>query len=79
MKDFLGRELAVGDYVVIDGPQYGTFALGTIVKMFDDRVSVYHYNDWNNDPPQWKTMLREGRQTVKVEGPDVTLKMLTIG
>lgn len=79
MQDFLGRELAVGDTVAVTGPQAQTLVVGVIEVLFEQRAIVRYCNEWNDDPPQWRTMSCKSHSAVKVEGPEVTLKLLSFG
>ena len=73
MKDFLGRELALGDYVIFNGPYNGGMKLGKIIKFTPQYIRVEY--------PGWKGKMtdttRTSNQCVRVEGPDLTFFLLS--
>jgi hypothetical protein len=56
MRDFLGRELNLGDYVIFMKQHYREFGMGKIIKFTPQKVRV-----------KWGT----SEQLVKVEGEEV--------
>jgi hypothetical protein len=76
VKDFLGRELAVGDVVAFEGVNGGGLVLGRIEKFTPKQASMTpltDHNSWN-----WrKTITRYSSQCVKVDSADVTMFLLT--
>lgn len=51
MRDFFGRELAVGDRVAFIPNGYRDLAVGTIVAFTPRQVRVSYVNTWNHGPP----------------------------
>lgn len=50
-KDFLGRELAVGDEVVVTPKNYRGLIRATVVKMTSQKVRLAYKNTWNFGKP----------------------------
>jgi hypothetical protein len=75
MKDFLGRELTVGDVVAFEGVNGGGLVLGRIEKFSPKQASMTPLTDHNS----WthRTISRYSSQCVKVDDADVTLFLLT--
>jgi len=74
MKDFLGRELAVGDVVAFEGVNGGGLVLGRIEKFTPKQASLTPLTEnysWR------KTITRYSSQCVKVDSADVTMFLLT--
>jgi len=44
MKDFLGKELQIGDSVVVVVPNYREFVLAQIVAFTPKKVHLLHWN-----------------------------------
>jgi uncharacterized phage-like protein YoqJ len=72
-KDFLGRELAVDDFVVFMKQHYRELKLAKI-KRFTKTGKPYicWQTKWGE-----RELLQNGSQLVKVEGPDLTAFLLT--
>lgn len=72
-RDFLGRELAVDDFVVFMRQHYRELKLGRI-KTFTKtgKPRVCWQTNWGE-----QELLQEGSQVVKVEGPDLTAFLLS--
>ena len=72
-RDFLGRELAVDDFVVFMRQHYRELKLGRI-KTFTKtgKPRVCWQTKWGE-----QELLQEGSQVVKVEGPDLTAFLLS--
>ena len=72
-KDFLGREIAVGDFVIFMRQSYRELKLGKI-KSFTKtgKPRVCWRTKWGE-----RELLQNGDQVVKVEGPDLTAFLLT--
>ena len=64
-RDFLGRELNLGDYVIFMKQHYREFGMGKIVKFTPQKVRV----KWG--PAPWAELLQTADQLVKVEGEEV--------
>lgn len=77
MKDFLGRELEIGDSVIIMAPKYRHLVLARIIKFTPTQVRVAFMNTWNYGKPGYYTeLLQSPSQLTKVDGPDLTLYLL---
>ena len=74
MKDFLGRELALGDSVIIIAPNYRHFVLARVIKFTPKQVRVAYNNDWNGYG--YCELLQSPSQLTKVDGPDLTMYLL---
>jgi hypothetical protein len=82
MKDFLGHNLEIGDYVIMIAPQYRELALGKINAFTPKKVSI---NNWilrdsllSIDPAEYNT-LQSPKQLLKVDGPMLTAYILKRG
>ena len=76
MKDFLNRELALGDYVVFSGAYNGGMKLGKIIKFTPKNIKIEHPGaGWYAGT--MTSTLRASGQTVRVEGPDLTFFLLS--
>lgn len=64
-RDFLGRELAVGDYVMFMKQHYREFGMGKIIKFTPQKVRVKYGNF------DWMEILQTAEQLCKVEGEEV--------
>jgi hypothetical protein len=72
-KDFLGRELAIGDRVIMMASHAREFKLAQVVKFTPKKVKVA----WAEY--DWATLTTESERFVRVEGPDLTWYLLTKG
>lgn len=72
-KDFLGRELAVDDFVIFMRQGYRELKLAK-VKSFTKtgKPRICWQTKWGE-----QELLQDGTQVVKVEGPDLTAFLLT--
>lgn len=75
MKDFLGRELTVGDVVAFEGVNGGGLVLGRIEKFSPKQASMTPLTDHSSWT--YRTISRYSAQCVKVDDADVTLFLLT--
>ena len=73
MKDFLLRELALDDYVIIKSPYGANLKLGKIVKFTPKQIRV-EYPGWRGE---MTSSVRYPQEVVKVEGPDLTFFLLS--
>lgn len=78
-KDFLNRELAIDDYVVFPAPNGGGMKLGKIIKFTPRQIRVeWTYKaSWRNNEILKDSAPRYSSQCVKVEGPDLTMYLLS--
>ena len=51
MKDFLGKEINIGDQVVLTAPRYRHFVKATVIAFTPKQVRVEFLNTWNYGPP----------------------------
>jgi hypothetical protein len=70
--DFIGRELAIDDSVLIIVPNYREYALARVIAFTPKQVRVIygHPTYGNREILQWPSQL------VKMDGPDLTLHLL---
>ena len=72
IKDFLGRELAVDDFVVFMRQGYRELKLGKIKRFTKTgKLRICWSTKWGE-----QELLQDGNQLVKVEGPDLTAMIL---
>lgn len=64
MQDFLGKELAEGDWVVLNPHGYKNFVRGQIVAFTAKMVRVEYVFDWR--PHIKETILREPSNLVRI-------------
>lgn len=77
MRDYLGNEIAVGDYVIFMYPNYRMLSLGKIIKLTDKRVRLTHkHHQRENDE---KEFLTEPDMVVKINPEDVAKHLLING
>lgn len=77
MKDFVGQELVVGDFVAFVRPQYRELALGQITSFTPKKVHVsykLHYansmNDFLSDPFNLVRIESNDALVIKLKGND---------
>ena len=76
MKDFLGRELEIGNLVAFEGVNGGGLVLGRIERFSPKQAAISPLTDHNSWSSR-KTISRYSSQCVKVDDADVTLFLLT--
>lgn len=64
-RDFLGRELNMGDYVIFMRQHYREFGMGKIIKFTPQKVRVKYGNH------DFMEILQTAEQLVRVEGEEV--------
>lgn len=80
MKDFLNRDLELGDSVIIIAPGYRHFVLARVIKFTQTQVRVAFMNTWNYaDAGSYTELLQRPYQLTKVDGPDATAYILRKG
>lgn len=69
MKDFLGRELAKDDILVIRMPDYAGLCLARILNFTSQKVRVEYFNTWNygQHKPHRMTRLLDSFMVVKMD------------
>jgi hypothetical protein len=70
-KDYLLRTLEIGDFVVYMRQNYREMNLARIYAFTASGKVRIRWGDY-----QCQTLLQEGSQLVKVEGPDLTMFLL---
>jgi hypothetical protein len=70
-KDYLLRPLEIGDFVVYMRQSYREMNLARIYAFTASGKVRIRWGD-----SDYQTLLQEGRQLVKVEGPDLTMFLL---
>lgn len=78
-KDFLKRELELGDYVVFPAPGGAGMKLGKIIKFTPKQIRVeWTYKaTWRNNEILSDSAPRYSNQCVRVEGSDLTMYLLS--
>ena len=76
-RDFLKRELAIDDYVVFPGPYGGGMKLGRIVKFTPQQIRVEWTYKLRSGAVVTRDTTRRSRECVRVEGPDLTMYLLS--
>ena len=66
-KDYLGRTLELDDYVIYMKQHSRELHLGQIIKFTATGKARVRWAEHD-----WAVLLQEGKQLVKVEGPDLT-------
>ena len=75
-KDFLKRDLEIGDYIVFPAPYGGGMKLGKVVKFTPKQVRIEWTYKWR-DQVRTESTPRYSNQCVRVEGPDLTMYLLS--
>jgi hypothetical protein len=70
MRDFLGRELQLDDYVIFQQQHYRGYRLGKVIKFTPQKVRV-KYGD-----SKYCELLQAPEQLVKVEGQEAVMYYL---
>jgi hypothetical protein len=76
VKDFLNRELAIDDYVVFPAP-YGGMKLGKVIRFTPKQIRVEWTEKSYRGVVASNSAPRYADQCVKVEGPDLTMYLLS--
>lgn len=67
MRDFLGRELALDDYVIFQRQHYRGYNLGKVIKFTPQKVRVKYGES------KYCEILQTPEQLVKVEGQEAVM------
>jgi hypothetical protein len=70
MRDFLGRELQLDDYVIFQRQSYRGYKLGKVIKFTPQKVRVKYGES------KYLELLQAPEQLIKVEGEEVTMYYL---
>jgi len=66
MRDFVGKEISLGDKVVMIAPKYRSLVIGTVIKFTPTALKISYRNTWNV-PTGWDLeILQKPNQVVKV-------------
>jgi hypothetical protein len=76
-QDFLKRDLSVGDYVVFPAPYGGGMKLGKIIRFTPKQLRVEWTYKSHRGGIAASDASRYSNQCVKVEGPDLTMYLLS--
>lgn len=76
-KDFLNREITIGDYVVFPAPYGQGLKLGKIVKFTPQNMRVEWTRKNYRGMVDTENTVRAVKECVKVEGPDLTMYLLS--
>jgi hypothetical protein len=77
MQDFLGRELTIGDSVIVIAPGYRHFVLARVIAFTAKNVRVSFMNTWNyGKPGRHQEILQSPSQLTRVDGPELTMYLL---
>jgi hypothetical protein len=67
-KDFLNKELNVGDVVAFTAPSYRSLVKGTIKSFTPQKVRISYVNTWNyGTPGRPDEILQYPEQIIKIE------------
>lgn len=76
-KDFLARPVELHDSVIITAKRYKHLVLGRIVKITPQQLRIGYMNTWNyGNPGKYEEHLVYPGETVKVDGPELTMYLL---
>ena len=77
-KDFLKRDLAIGDYVVFPAPYGNGMKLGKVIRFTPKQIRVeWTYKLRGSSMVRSNDAARYSDQCVKVEGADLTMYLLS--
>lgn len=76
-KDFLNRNIDIGDYVVFPAPYGQGLKLGKIVKFTPKNMRVSWSRKSYRGGVTTEETIRAVKECVKVEGPDLTMYLLS--
>lgn len=74
MKDFHGKDLSIGDYVVFCRPDYRDFTIGKVIKFTTQKVRLIyklHYGD-----AYFNEFLTSPHDVVKMDAEDTSILLL---
>jgi hypothetical protein len=74
VKDFLGKEMAKDDILIIRMPDYAGLCLARVLAFTPPKVRVEYFNTWNygRDKPRRMTRLIESYMVAKVDDESAT-------
>ena len=76
-KDFLNRELTIGNYVVFPAPYGNGMKLGKIIRFTPRQIRVEWTYKVRDGEIRTRDAARYSKECVKVEGEDLTMYLLT--
>lgn len=74
MKDFLGKELSVGDYVIFTRPRYRDLTTGKVIKFTPQNIKVIYKIHFS--PNTFDEFLISPRDVVKMDAEDTSILIL---
>lgn len=77
MKDFLNREIDVDDSVIMIIPGFRNLVLGRVIRIGPKTVRVQYTAPFGYNKDEIFEVSRAPRDVVKVDGPDLTMYLLT--
>ena len=75
MKDFLGKDLKIGDAVSLVIPRYRDIAVGVITRATAKKLVINYFDESNKRT--WKAH-KYPKQLIKVDGPELSMYLLKI-
>jgi len=81
-KDFLKRDISIGDHVVFPGPYNSGMKLGQVVKYSKQSIRVqwsrkYYSQMHKTIRVAHEETYRNPKECVRVDGPDLTMYLLS--
>ena len=76
-KDFLNRNIDIGDYVVFPAPYGQGLKLGKIIKFTPKNMRVQWSRKGYRGDVTTEETIRAVKECVKVEGPDLTMYLIS--
>lgn len=77
MQDFLKREIAINDSVITIIPGYRNLVLGRVIRISPKTVRVQYSVPFGYRKGEVKEVSRDPADVVKVDGPELTMYLLT--
>lgn len=76
MQDFLKREIAIDDSVIMIIPGYRNLVLGRVIRISPKTVRVQYSVPFGYRKGEVKEVSRAPEDVVKVDGPELTMYLL---
>lgn len=68
-KDFLGKEIGLGDKVIFEAPKYRNFVIGTVIDKTEKTCLIEFVNNWNYPGIGRKQTIRQFyEQCIRIDG-----------
>ena len=76
-KDFLGKEIEVGDKVIFEAPKYRNFVIGTVIDKTEKTCLIEFVNNWNYPGAGRKQTIRQFYgQCIRIDGDSLAFDKL---